>query len=496
MNPEYVVQFEETILEPLPDLPDIDAEEKAMPFPVHALPPSMRELVEQCAKVHQVQPELPAMIALGTLSGAIGKGIKLQGVRNGVEGYGNLYIVAAAEAGTGKGNTGQVIAGPLLQASRELEEHWRKNIAPEARAEVAFCNAKISAKNGEAKKPDADRGLVICDLTSHQAELDAAQLKLRAPTYWVGNSTSEALGMTLESVGETILIYSPEAGDVLRVMGGRYRADAKGDYDLLLSGYSSEPFRLTRVTRESVNIKPTISAVLLVQPSILFEVLGTPEAMERGLIARCLFFDASSGLIPHDTIVNYEIEQEVLERWDKFIRQCLEIRDMPGKVRTEPHIVTCSPEAREMFLEFHNETVDLRNKELADIQCTLSRFRENAARIALNLAVAARGVHVETLTVEDAQAGVEIMRWIMEQTVRLLDATRRERAEKRAERLSDILKEAGGSKTLGRLANSNGFKAAEVRILVERFPARFSIEKVQQGGRGGRPSEVVRRLKE
>lgn len=493
MNPDYKVQFEEITLEPLPDPPAMDAEEELTPFPVRVLPPVMRELVEQCAEVYQVQPELPAMIALGTLAGAMGKGIKLRGVRNGVEGYGNLYVVAAAEAGTGKGNTGQVIVGPLLQASRELEEHWRESVMPEAKAEVVFCQSKISAINAEAKKPDADKELLISELKTYQAELEAALLKLRPPTYLIGNCTSEALGMTLESVGETILIYSPEAGDVLRVMGGRYRTDAKSDYDLLLSGYSTEQFRLTRVTRESVNIIPTISAVLLVQPSILHEVLGNPEAIERGLIARCLFFDAS-GPIPYDTGDSYEVEPEVLGRWASLIRQCLELRGKAVEAQSEPRIVNCSPEAKKLLRDYHNETVDHRNKELADIQSTLSRLRENASRIALNIAVANRGPSVDTLTVEDAEAGIAVMRWVMEQALRLLDAGRRARAGVRAERLAQLLTEAGGKKTLGKLADANGFGVAEVRRLAGRFPARFSLEKVQIGERGGRPSEVARLL--
>lgn len=463
------------------------------PFPVEVLPPVLRELAEQSAEVFQIPVELPALIALGTLSGVLGKSFELRGVRNGTSGFGNLYVIAAAERGTGKGAVARQIVAPVLEASRELADFWRASTAPTARADEKIFGAKLAATLAEAKKAfgsDLDR--LRAEAAETQSKLDAAAaLAAGAPSLWASNATSEALACLLSRSGETALVFSPEAGDVLRVMAGRYRSDGQGDFDLLLSGYSSEPFRQDRQTRAGVDICPTLSAVLLVQPSIVREVLGNPEALERGLIARCLMFDVY-GPIAEDDGIQREISPGTLERWGELIRGCLALRAAPGAPPNPPRVVTCDHAARELLRAYHNETVTARNGELADIQGELSRCRENAARVALVVAAASRGPGVDTLAAADAEAGIAIVRWATGQLLRLLETGRRERAQERVERLCELLAEAGGQKTLRELANSNGFTAAEVRALAGKFPARLLIEKRPTAGR---PTETATLVK-
>lgn len=53
--------------------------------------------------------------------------------------------------------------------------------------------------------------------------------------------------------------------------------------------------------------------------------------------------------------------------------------------------ITCLPEARENFRLFHNESVQHRRGEYQDIEAEPGRWRENAIRIGVTLAVAASG---------------------------------------------------------------------------------------------------------
>jgi hypothetical protein len=463
------------------------------PFPVEVLPPALRELAEQSAEVFQVPVELPALIALGTLSGALGKSFEIRGVRNGAAGHGNLYVIAAVPRGGGKGSSARQIVAPVLEASRELADFWKASTAPSARADEKIYASKLTATLAEAKKasgPELDR--LRTEAAELQAKVDsAAALAAGAPSLWASNATSEALASLMARSGETALIYSPEGGDVLRVMAGRYRSDGQGDFDLLLSGYSSEPFRQDRQTRAGVDICPTLAAVLLVQPSIVREVLGNPEAMERGLIARCLMLEVT-GPIAEDDGIPREISPGTLARWGELIRGCLALRAAPGEPPNPPRVVTCDSAARELFRAYHNQTVTARNGELADIQGELSRCRENAARASLNLAIASRGPGVDTLTAADAEAGIAIVHWATGQLLRLLEDGRHKRAQERVERLCELLAEAGGQKTLRDLANSNGFTPAEVRTLAAKFPARLLIEKRPTAGR---PTEIVTLVK-
>jgi len=45
----------------------------------------------------------------------------------------------------------------------------------------------------------------------------------------------------------SLFAFSPEAGEPVRVMLGKYTKENKGDFDLWLSGYSVEVFRTDRV---------------------------------------------------------------------------------------------------------------------------------------------------------------------------------------------------------------------------------------------------------
>jgi hypothetical protein len=58
------------------------------------------------------------------------------------------------------------------------------------------------------------------------------------PTYIVGNCTSAALTEILKRNGETILRFSPEAGELIRIALGKFTKGNAADFDLYLSGYS------------------------------------------------------------------------------------------------------------------------------------------------------------------------------------------------------------------------------------------------------------------
>ncbi len=107
------------------------------------------------------------------------------------------------------------------------------------------------------------------------------------PALYTGSATGAALVETLQRNDEQCYSLALEAGDAIRVMGGRFTADQKGDFDLALSGYSGEPFAQSRKGSGQVNLKaPCMNILWSVQPSLLHELYGTAEAQERGLLAR------------------------------------------------------------------------------------------------------------------------------------------------------------------------------------------------------------------
>ena len=203
-----------------------------------------------------------------------------------------------------------------------------------------------------------------------------------------GNTTSEALAATLPEGDESLIIYSSEAGDFVRMALGKYSKGQQGDFDLLLAGWSSETNFRNRVSSGRVTLVPTLSLLLFVQP--------------------------------HE----------------------------------------------------------------------LSRRRENAIRIALNLWLAdgAGGA----ITAEQAERAVQIMLWCVRSYLAILNKGRGALKYARVQRLRAILVELPERMiTLRDLANRHSYDQDEVRALAAEFPDMLKIETKTLGSQGGRPSEVL-----
>ena len=106
-----------------------------------------------------------------------------------------------------------------------------------------------------------------------------------------GNATTAALYEILRHNDETILSYVLEAGDLIRIVLGKYNLNKAADFDLYLSGYTVEPIRQSRVSHEdSGDIVPCISVLWFCQPFLMRELYANEEVLERGLTARVLPF--------------------------------------------------------------------------------------------------------------------------------------------------------------------------------------------------------------
>ena len=267
---------------------------------------------------------------------------------------------------------------------------------------------------------------------------------------------------------------------------GKYRNDGAADYDLYLSGYSVEPWRCDRVGSGSTQITPCLSMLLLMQPSILRELMSDEESYERGMTARILPFVCEIGHIAEDDGIARAVNPATKARWRELVRNALARR---RGMASEPHTVTCNPEAREVFRAFHNESVRLRNGEFKDIEGELGRWRENAVRLALGQCLA-DNLEAVYLTGEQAERTVRLARWCVLSALEITNTGRMERLTKRANKLHETLAACPAiASTVRDLKTRHRFEGDEVRRLVANFPHWFKLEK--KTDTGGRPSEIV-----
>ena len=451
-------------------------------FPIAVFSPLLRAVAENMAAVYQTPTCLPAMSALAVTSGAIGKSAV---VRNGYKDKStrlNLYVLAVAERGSGKGNIGETLGGPLSRRSKELAEQHRK-IAASKRGELGALRKEIGNLEGQtAKAVGFERGNLLDSLSNLHARVAELEVEAaREVTLLVGNTTSEALERGLADNGEALFSYSAEAGAAVKVALGKYSAKGEGDFDLLLSGYSGDAVRTSRVTRKNVQLeKPCLALFWLVQPCIARNLLGDAEAVNRGLTARLLLFDTGARR-EHDDRQNLTFDQE--PQWSQFLAGILDRRLREG-AQLE---ITCSAEAREVFAKFHDESVDLERDAFADLAGELSRWRENAIKIAGVFALAE-----DSTDISGALAGLacEVVRWCGFNYLGLLQVGRRERLKDELHRVVELLREQGGKISLGDLAASHGIRRPQVNALVAGFPAQLMVNLPGRIG-PGRPSEIL-----
>jgi hypothetical protein len=459
-------------------------------FPLSALNPIMCTIVEQAAETYQINPALPAMAAVGTLAGAIGKRVTVVDAVSGRHTNLNVYIIPGAPKSYGK-NAASTLARPLSDASNEMANRFRDVETPQLKAE-----RKISEQREKILvKRCADDGAIESD----KAEVAKIQKRLgeinsllaSPPTYVVGNCTSAALTEILKRNGETIFSFSPEAGELIRIALGKFNKDNAADFDLYLSGYTVESARETRISRgDSGEFVPCITVLWFCQPFLLRELFTNEEALERGLTARVLpFIVEYEGDIPEDDGVLRYVRADAERAWDSIIRGAL-------KLRASSMEIECSEDARTVFREFHNEAVRLRNGKYRAIEGELGRWRENAIRVAGGQCVAdaiAKNTGLEdlVLTPEQADRGVKIARWSHVQSVAMLRRGMVERQWQRLERLRELLARHNGSMTLRILRDNHGFAPSEVKALAAEYPNTVKLEVVSQAT-GGRPSEVLR----
>jgi hypothetical protein len=301
----------------------------------------------------------------------------------------------------------------------------------------------------------------------------------------LGNATSEAMERQFKRNNLGLFCYSPEAGAAVRVMLGKYTKGEAADLDLYLSGYTVEDWRSDRIGGGVCQIKPCLSMLLMVQPSILRELMGNEEAFEHGMTARTITFIVETEPLEDDGIVR-QIDGGTESAWSQLIRGILtRCEALAGN----PLRITCTREAREIFRQFHNKSVRLRRGEFRDIEAELGRWRENAVRLAIGQCVA-DNLEAQELTGEQAARSVEIMRWCARSALQIANAARMQKRAQRADALQAILAgKPSGKETLRNLDKSHGFKPEEVHGLAVQFPERFTVERVETGGR---PSEVLR----
>jgi Protein of unknown function (DUF3987) len=451
----------------LPEAPELDAG----PFPEDSFPPTLRDYAESLSKTFGVPSPLFLMMMLGTISGAARKGYQLIDGVPGFTQYANTFLLFGLQTGSHKSVVSR-IADPILAKQAERKRKWNELDLPRIKYELEQKQKALK----RAKNSDGREEAVEIARLERSLEFN--------PSLMVGSATTAALAKKLQHVErETAFVFSPEAGDVVRVALGLFRTKG-ADADLLLHAFTVESFEAERIGTGNIDLdKPCLSLLGMVQPLIMREIVADKEAVGRGLTGRILFLPMSHPL-QEDDGTRPDVDEEKERRWRERLGAILNIG-----LAKETHTVFCSPEATTVFRLAHNDSLRWINGEHQDMRGFLVRYREQALRVALCLHLVS-GEYTNQLTADTAKKAVALVKWIMAQTLDMLHPSRTEAIQGRLLKMAALVPEEGFI-TL-RLLKPKGFDEAEVKQLCELSNGELIFWTHKPKG-GGKESPRVRR---
>lgn len=459
---------------------DDDATDDLPEFPLDVLPAPMVEVVSESCRIHGVRPDLPASIAMGITSAAVGRGAMLELPPHMTPAV--LHLLVTALSGSGKSETARHIARPLFALEAERVRHHREHVLPGVQADIELLKAEAErrkkGRGGDKERPE-DAAANRLRLKEIKARLEELENELHPPRLLAEDVTNQALGLLLSRNSETISIISTEAGDVLANILGRFN-DSRVDDAPLLKGFSLESCRVDRVGRASLFLSSVcIPYTLIGTPDLLTELIANPRLMRGGFLARALLLESQSRPRIVEAEADLTPDGRVWASWNALISVLVETyRDAEQPVKIYP-----TPEAAATLRTFANERAGEARRDI--LQPARSRQAEQAARIGLNLHLAKHGVEAGrfALNAATAEGGIAIARFYFAQFEALAGRAAAEGKRAEAEKLTEVLKRRNGSCTMGVLKKSHKFSEDDITRIVRDNPRQFVIEDCNSAGR-------------
>ena len=227
---------------------------------------------------------------MGILSASIGAGVQIKSGPNRVTG-GNLYIMASAESGSGKSETFRHAAKPFLVYEQVMVEQWKAEVLPRLRAEEDLLESEMGRlkKVAGKGKSDVEREEIRDELQVKKKELAEVNAGLTAPALCCEDVTSEKLAVMFSQNQEQLASLSPDAGNIVNILLGRYNKLDRTDEGIYVKAFSGDYCRVDRQGREPVLLqRPCLTALWLVQPDKIETLLAERSLTDGGMIPRIL----------------------------------------------------------------------------------------------------------------------------------------------------------------------------------------------------------------
>jgi hypothetical protein len=348
------------------------------PFPVNALPNSVKPFVTAQADALQVPPDLIATLVISAGGAAAAKRCTVR-LNQGWEEPLNLFTVLALPSGERKSPAFRVITAPLEDREQYLIETYRPDIETQKAERDVLESQLQSAKTTAAKKGSLNRTSDEMKMVIELSEKLANYRVQKLPRFLADDATSESVASLLAENDGRIAIMSTEGG-LFETLAGRYAAGIP-NIDVYLKGYSGDTLRVDRKSRPSEFVsKPALTLSLTVQPDVIRDIFSKSYFRGRGLLARFLY-SLPKSMVGFRSINPPMVPDRLRQVWHTIIMTILKL---PEPQPPEEHAINLSPEAVTVFQKFREEAEKRLRPEgdLSGIADWGNKFPGNVARLA------------------------------------------------------------------------------------------------------------------
>jgi Protein of unknown function (DUF3987) len=458
---------------------------KWIPFPARVLPDPLRAFVQEQSKALGVDPGYVAAPLLAVLAASIGNARILR-IKNDWCVHAILWVVLIAESGGMKSPTIRAVMRWLrMEEDRLNRVHQSKMVdfSKKKQAEDAAIKAWKDTVRKSKKDSPADNATLV---ESAPPRSSAPKRERRI----VEDTTVEAIAPILRDSPRGLLLLRDELSGWLDGLNEYKRRG--GDTARWNALHEGAELSVDRKGGESPTIHVKRAAVSVcggIQPGVLARRL-TPDALESGLMARCLLTYPPRSVKAWS---EHEVDSEVIRDMRRMFEALFTLEmdwDIDGLC---PRELLLTPTARERWVSFVNSHGQLGSTLIGEDASWWSKLESAAARIALILGLA-RDPATKVIDLEDIEAGIAIADWWADEIDRVRSLLGESDLAKERQALLDLISQRGGRISVRELTRSSRpyRKTADATRALESLHADGLGDWVslESGSKGGRPSRI------
>ena len=337
------------------------------PFPADALPSDISEYVLAVAESTQTPVDMAGTAALAAIAVCTQGKYKIQGKADWVEPLNGYWLVINPPSER-KSAVEHSIVRPLDRYETEY------NYQNAARLEGNRMAKRILVKRQKGLEEQVAKGKADPEEMEKVAQEIADFEELQPLQLYVDDITTEKLVSVMSANKGRAALISSEGG-IFDTLAGIYTKNV--NIDVMLKGYSGDTIRVDRIGRDSECVMdPSLTILLMAQPSVVSSVMGNTTFRGRGLTARFLYSMPAS-FVGNRNFKSKPIPEEVYQRYEQKMVNMLE-----DDTLSSPQIITLDLEAEDLLTHFAEELEPKLVQEYAEMADWAGKLIGNTLRMA------------------------------------------------------------------------------------------------------------------